>query len=728
MAAGGRHSLALRSTAADTAPVISVQPVATVAAAVGQVTRLSVTAAAGTAPVSYQWRKGGAAISGATNGSFSAFIGPDSAGSYDVIVSNYLGAVTSSATVLSVISTPRLNETQGGRLLVNEGAGFTAEVDPAMVAAGASIQWYRGGRPLAGSTNAALSVTNVARHRDDDWYQVRVTSAGTTRSSAPLFVRIPVDKPVLVAWGGGPASATFGSGNTQGLIAFSRKVTGVESGRDHALIIDENGGLQGWGNLQNDAAKFPAGLANVVELASGESHTLALLADGSLLAWGQNGEGQTTLPVFAQPVVRLAASGNASFALMANGKVVSWGTNSGARNAVPEDLTDVVRIATAGGHFGKPMVNIALKANGEIVHWGGPGSSFGTSPGGNPVDVRARTWFGFAVGSSGDLVPWGEEYASVLAVPAGTTGVKQLSLGYAHGVAVLADKRLVIWGDKGGAAGGLSYVPASSLPPVGFTRFEFVAAGGGFTVGVRDGSSDALPVISVAPAPAVAAAIGQVATLRVAASGGDLPLSYQWRKNGTAISGATNAEYRLTVDAGSAANYTVTVSNYLGSITSSATVVSLGSTMLLSESQGGRLVLNPGASTSISAASGFVPAGASVQWKRNGFAIPGATNPSLDLANASPVRSNGRYTLEVSSAGTIRKSAVLHVAVATPGKLVSWGSWQSGVPPVPATLPPIMSFAAGLSEGYLFGLGLKSDGNVVSSPWGDTSGWQNSVP
>ncbi|MBM3844352.1 MAG: hypothetical protein FJ286_18395 [Planctomycetes bacterium] len=96
--------------------------------------------------------------------------------------------------------------------------------------------------------------------------------------------------------------------------------------------------------------------------------------------------------------VPLQASGNASFALMANGKVVSWGTNSGARNTVPADLADVVRIATAGGYFGKPMVNIALKANGEIVHWGGPGSSFGTSPGGNPVDVRARTWFGFAVG------------------------------------------------------------------------------------------------------------------------------------------------------------------------------------------------------------------------------------------------------------------------------------------------------------------------------------------
>jgi hypothetical protein len=46
-------------------------------------------------------------------------------------------------------------------------------------------------------------------------------------------------------------------------------------------------------------------------------------------------------------------------------------------------------------------------------------------------------------------------------------------------------------------------------------------------------------------------------------------VSYQWNFNGTAINGATSSSYSLSnTQSGSAGNYTVIVSNVMGSVTS----------------------------------------------------------------------------------------------------------------------------------------------------------------
>ncbi|HEY1109873.1 MAG TPA: immunoglobulin domain-containing protein [Opitutaceae bacterium] len=75
------------------------------------------------------------------------------------------------------------------------------------------------------------------------------------------------------------------------------------------------------------------------------------------------------------------------------------------------------------------------------------------------------------------------------------------------------------------------------------------------------------PAITTQPA-SLAISAGASATFNVAASG-TAPLSYQWRKNGVAISGATSASYSINAaSAGDAATYTVVVSNSAGSVTS----------------------------------------------------------------------------------------------------------------------------------------------------------------
>jgi hypothetical protein len=79
---------------------------------------------------------------------------------------------------------------------------------------------------------------------------------------------------------------------------------------------------------------------------------------------------------------------------------------------------------------------------------------------------------------------------------------------------------------------------------------------------------------------------GQTATFSVTATG-TAPLSYQWQKNGAAISGASSASYATpaTTTADNGAQFTVVVNNSAGSINSSAATLTVNAaTYLLSTS------------------------------------------------------------------------------------------------------------------------------------------------
>lgn len=90
----------------------------------------------------------------------------------------------------------------------------------------------------------------------------------------------------------------------------------------------------------------------------------------------------------------------------------------------------------------------------------------------------------------------------------------------------------------------------------------------------------AAPPAAVAPAittqpVSVTVAAGGTASFSVVATGTPAP-TYQWRKDGTALSGATEATLRLSsVAAAQAGNYTVVVTNSAGSVTSSVAGLAL---------------------------------------------------------------------------------------------------------------------------------------------------------
>jgi hypothetical protein len=89
------------------------------------------------------------------------------------------------------------------------------------------------------------------------------------------------------------------------------------------------------------------------------------------------------------------------------------------------------------------------------------------------------------------------------------------------------------------------------------------------------GKGGAAPYVAVPPASR-AAGLGSNVTFSVTASGTS-PLSYQWRRNGTNISGATNTTYtRSNVQASDTGNYQVVVTNLYGAVTSSVAALTFG--------------------------------------------------------------------------------------------------------------------------------------------------------
>ena len=145
-------------------------------------------------------------------------------------------------------------------------------------------------------------------------------------------------------------------------------------------------------------------------------------------------------------------------------------------------------------------------------------------------------------------------------------------------------------------------------------------------------SAPVAPQITAQPQNASVAA-GQTATFSVTATG-TAPLSYQWSKNATAISGATSASYTTPATAASdnGASFTVSVTNAAGSITSSAATLTVTgggggavAPQITAQPQNASITAGQMATFSV-AATGTAPL--SYQWMKNTSAISGATSAS----------------------------------------------------------------------------------------------------
>ena len=176
-------------TAAPVAPSITSQP-ANQTTFAGQTATFSVIAS-GTAPLSYQWQKNGAAIGGATSSSYTtpAETTADNGAQFTVAISNAAGTILSNAATLTVNPDPVAPSitTQPASQTINAGQTATFSVT-ATGTAPLSYQWQKNSAAISGATSSSYTTPAEAASDNGAQFSVVVSnSAGTATSNAAIL-------------------------------------------------------------------------------------------------------------------------------------------------------------------------------------------------------------------------------------------------------------------------------------------------------------------------------------------------------------------------------------------------------------------------------------------------------------------------------------------------------------------------------------------------------------
>jgi hypothetical protein len=150
----------------------------------------------GSLPLTYQWRRNGADITGATAVSLVVSNAqPSNGGTYSVVVRNSAGEAVSGDVAVNVseISKPVITQQPRSRTVL-AGANVTFSVQ-ASGSSSFNYQWQFNGADLLNATNATLSVTNVMLANTGSYTVMVSNQAGSTPSAvAQLQIAPPATK------------------------------------------------------------------------------------------------------------------------------------------------------------------------------------------------------------------------------------------------------------------------------------------------------------------------------------------------------------------------------------------------------------------------------------------------------------------------------------------------------------------------------------------------------
>jgi acetyl esterase/lipase len=548
-------------------PVLTAQPVA-VTTCSGDSATFSATAI-GTAPLNYQWFGPSGALGGATTASVTLTnLTTANSGNYYLVVTNAFGSATTSNALLTVSAHTDVTFTaQPTNVSVNVGgsASFTVTVSGG---GNYNYLWLKNDYDtITGTvaTNATLVVSNLALADSGTWYHCLVGNDCSIFSSANAYVTVN--------------STNSASVVIAEIYAAGGKSTAIYS-NDYVVLKNIGGAAQninGW-SLQHQKAgtwQAPFALPNVT-IPAGGYYLIKCYNDGSGV------KGTTALPVpdASTPQTsawNLSVTGSGAVALVNNvNQLTQNNTNvmstTGVTNIV--DVVGYVATTTTNSYIGTGVAPGGSSAgtNSTVRLSGGcqntPDNSLDftlTTP--NPRNsATAPSLCGFAA-------------PSISANPLGQTNFVGNSLSLA--VAASGSTPLnYFWFKDGNFLTGnatansalLNISPATTNDSGAYFVIvtNFIGSVTSTVANVLITNLPPTPPSITTPPQNTTVYAGSGATFSVTASG-TLPLSYQWRRGGVAISGANSNSYTLnptsTSDSGS--TFDVIVSNNYGSVTSS---------------------------------------------------------------------------------------------------------------------------------------------------------------
>jgi len=213
--------------------------------------------------------------------------------------------------------------------------------------------------------------------------------------------------------------------------------------------------------------------------------------------------------------------------------------------------------------------------------------------------------------------------------------------------------------------GGLTWTPMGYVNANNLNRFRFVSPTLGYLSGIKLHVYHIPLAATVSPA-STNGITGSNVTFSATAYG-TAPMQFQWQHAGTNVVGGTTNAFTVTnAAAGSAGNYTLIVSDFTGSVTSSVAALTVSGVVTppAITAQPRSLVVDKGSTANFAVgATGTAPL--NYQWYFNAASIGGATNSSYMRTNVQATTA-GNYSVVVTNvAGSVTSSvAVLGLTLA----------------------------------------------------------------
>lgn len=580
-------------------PTITAQPTSR-SASLGTSTTFSVTAS-GASPLTYQWKKDGTAISGATASSYTiSSVSNTDAGSYTVVVSNANGSTTSNVATLTVNTAVTITQ-QPADTEVNPGSSFTLSVT-ATGTAPITYQWKKDGTSIAGATSATYTVASATSTHAGSYTVVVTNPAGSVTSSvATVMVRTA---PVILTH---PLTQAFNAGAvvTLTVTASGSSPFTYQWYKDNAAISGATASTYTLASAQaSDAGGYKVVVTNALGTATSNIATLSL---------------NVPVTITLQPVGASVASG-ASFTL----RVAASGTapityqwkkdGASISGATTASYTVASAASSHAGSYTVVVTNPAgsVTSNPAVI-----------SVGSAPTIVTHPLTQGFNSGSSVSLT-------------VSATGLAPLSYQwYKNNTAI------------SGATSATYTIASAQASDAGSFKVTVTNAIGTVTSNTAVLALNIAPTITTQPT-SLTVQVGLQATFTVVAAG-TAPFTYQWKKDGTSISGATAPTYTISsATVSNAGAYTVVVTNAAGSVTSSSATLTVQAPPSITVHPASATVLL-GSPLNLSVTATGPGSPLTYQWFKDGTALSGATAATYTVA-ASTAGNWGAYSVKVSNA------------------------------------------------------------------------------
>jgi hypothetical protein len=578
-------------------PAITVQP-ANASVGQGQTATFSVSAS-GVTPLSYQWQKNGVDIKGATNPSYTtpAVSMSDSGSTFDCVVSNPVGTATSLQATLTVLRLSNIlanpsfeNGTSSPWVFYSNGiasfsiAAFgsdgTRSARIAVTAEGTNVQLYQANLTVQSNTSYTLSFDAYSNTGHD--LEVSLEKHVSPYTNYGLLSRY-----FNLSTNWQRFSVTFTTSGFSGTAADGRllfwfapyEAAGDEYHIDNVVLSPVN-------SVQVFGAPVITSQPVSQSVTVGQTATFSVTASGTAplaYQWQKNGSslaGGTTATYTTPPTI--AADSGTSFRCVV--------TNSAGTATTQAALLLVTSVPVAGGNV---VTNGAFESGttGWTFYSNGAATLSTSAPGASGTGTAAQV----AVSTEGTNV---QLYQSGIALQPSTS--YRLSFdaysNTGHDVEVSLGQHISPYTNYGLSGWKFDLTNSWQTFSVTFTTTGFStpvtdgrlffwlapfdAAGDRFyfdnvQLARISGTNSTAPVITTQPTSQTVA-VGQSATFSVAATG-TAPLSYQWQKNSTDISGATNTSYTIAsaTTADSGALFRCRVSNAAGSVMSAQALLAV---------------------------------------------------------------------------------------------------------------------------------------------------------